>query len=177
MKAATWRNAAPGAVFAVFAVLAIALAGSPHAGLAQGALPAGLPELPALGEAMQRDLRSGLALGGRDPVAYRTDGAALPGEPEHELAWRGAIWRFRNAANLAAFQDAPALYEPAFAGFDPTGVADGRVIDGDPHHFALAGGRLLLFRTQESRARYLGDPSLHARAIANWDEVKRLFAR
>lgn len=140
-------------------------------------LPAGLPDLPSLGEAMQRDLRTGLAINGFDPVSYRLGGQPAAGRPEHELIHRGIVWRFASEANLKAFQDAPDVYEPAFAGFDPTGVANGVAVDSDPNQFAVIGLRLFLFRSAENRLRFLQNAELLARAESRWGSVLRSVAR
>ena len=140
-------------------------------------LPDGLPALPSLGEAMQRNLRTGLALNGFDPVSYRLDGGPEAGRPEHELIHDGIVWRFASQANLRAFQDAPEVYAPAFAGFDPTGVAKGVAVDSDPSRFAIVGAQLFLFRSDENRRRFLQDAGLLAEAATRWRSVRRLVAR
>jgi len=182
MKAATWRSR-----------VGIAVAGLVAAGLGGAALaktkaafeplpatigaPAGLPALPGLGEVMQRDLRSGLALNGFDPVSYRSAGRAVPGRERFELAHRGIVWRFVSAANRAAFSDAPELYEPAFAGFDGLGVSEGRAIETNPTVFAVVGGRLVLFRTPENRQAFIAGSAAMAQADARWGEVYETIAR
>lgn len=172
MKAATWQRR----ISTAASVLILAMAVQPV--LARpAALPAGLPELPSLGETMQRNLRSGLALNGFDPVAYRLEGRATPGWARYELVHDGAVWRFASAANREAFRDAPAVYEPAFAGFDPTGVAEGLAVDTDPRQFAVVGARLFLFRTPENRRSFLGNAALLRRAESNWAQVYRVIAR
>lgn len=182
MKAPTWRRRVPRAsAFIALALLAqSALAAKPGVAPAPGpfgTLPGGLPVLPRLGETMQRDLRSGLAIGGYDPVAYQIDHRATPGQPDHELVQAGIVWRFVSAANLAAFQDAPDIYAPAFAGFDPTGVADDRAVETDPRLFAVTGSRLFLFRTPENRSAFLADPALLHRAETQWRAVYAMIAR
>lgn len=172
MKAGTWRCLSSIAGGGVALVLALRPA---FAGPA--ALPSGLPTLPALGEEMQRDTRSGLALHGYDPVAYQAEGRALAGRAEHELSHRGRAWRFATAANREAFREAPETYEPAFAGFDPLAVTQGRAVESDPRRFAVLGSRLFLFRSEESRRRFLAGPSLLASAEASWPEVSRQIAR
>lgn len=139
-------------------------------------LPAGLPDLPGLGETMMRDTRSPIALAGFDPVAYHL-GRPMPGLPEHELTHGGAVWRFASAANRAAFLDAPALYEPRFAGFDASAVANGYAADADPRRYALVGNELFFFSTEESRRRFLADAGLREKARANWPVVERQIAR
>lgn len=180
MKAVTWRRWVSIAAGAV--VLALTLAIPPALGAktpmgANPGLPPGLPELPRLGEIMQRDLRSGLALHGFDPVAYQAQARAVPGQPNYELVHRGSVWRFASAANREAFRDAPEAYEPAFAGFDATRVADGHAVETDPRQFAVVGSRLFLFRTQQNRATFVKDTSLLASAEAQWQEVYQTIAR
>ena len=62
---------------------------------------------------------TGLALSGFDPVAYFTDGKPQFGRPELEFRNNGAVWRFRNEGDRAAFADHPEVYMPRFGGYDP----------------------------------------------------------
>lgn len=139
-------------------------------------LPAGLPELPGLGETMQRDNRTGLALSGFDPVAYFLSDAAVPGLPDYELAHDGAVWRFASAANRDAFREAPQVYTPRFGGFDASGVADGRAVDADPRRFAVIGSRLYFFRSDENRRRFLAEAALQAKAQQRWPAIATSIA-
>jgi YHS domain-containing protein len=141
------------------------------------ALPAGLPELPNLGEAMQRDNRTGLALSGFDPVAYFLNDAAVPGSADYELIHDGAVWRFASAANRDAFREAPEVYTPRFGGFDASGVADGRAVDADPHRFAVIGAKLYFFRNDENRRRFLAEAALRAKAQQRWPAIATSIAR
>lgn len=182
MKAATWQSRVG---IAVISLVATGLGGAAtaKARTAQEPLPAtigapaGLPDLPALGEVMQRDEHSGLALNGFDPVAYRSAGRATPGSPRFELTHRGIAWRFVSAANREAFRDAPDVYEPAFAGFDGLGVLEGRAIETNPTLFAVVGGRLVLFRTLENRQSFIAGSTAMAQADARWREVYETIAR
>lgn len=141
------------------------------------ALPTGLPDLPNLGEAMQRDNRTGLALSGFDPVAYFLSDAAVPGLAAYELIHEGAVWRFASAANRDAFREAPQVYTPRFGGFDASGVAEGRVVDADPRRFAVIGAQLYFFRSDESRRRFLAEAALRAKAQERWPTVATAIAR
>ncbi|WP_353186269.1 YHS domain-containing (seleno)protein [Bosea sp. (in: a-proteobacteria)] len=182
MKAATWQSRLRPAAICLAMGLSggTAPAGAPDAPAAapllDTGLPAGLPQLPALGEAMQPDPRTGLALNGFDPVSYRLGGGPVAGRPDCELIHDGIVWRFASAANRAAFREAPAVYAPAFAGFDPTGVAEGVAVESDPGRFAVVGTRLYLFRSEENRARFLREPSLRDAAKARWSAVRRSVA-
>ncbi|BCB18726.1 YHS domain-containing (seleno)protein [Bosea sp. ANAM02] len=136
-----------------------------------------LPDLPAVGEVMQRDLHTGLAINGVDPVSYRLGAKPLAGRAEYELIQDRFVWRFASRANLEAFRDAPGIYMPAFGGFDPTGVANGVAVESDPSQFAIIGSRLFLFRSAENRQRFLREPGLLAQAESRWNAVLRVVAR
>ncbi|HEV7260550.1 MAG TPA: YHS domain-containing (seleno)protein [Bosea sp. (in: a-proteobacteria)] len=174
MKAAT-RQQRLAMALCVLSALAVALPGAVFADTP--GLPAGLPELPSLGESMQRDIHSGLALSGYDPIAYRLEKRAVAGQSDYELVHRGVVWRFVSAANREAFRDAPDVYEPAFAGFDASAVADGRAVDSDPRQFAIIDSRLFLFRTPENRRRFVEDAILLQMAEGNWRSVAQSIAR
>ena len=66
------------------------------------------------------DRFSGLAISGFDPIAYFTDGAPLSGRGEFELRHAGAVWRFRNEGNRAAFAADPEIYSPGLAATTPS---------------------------------------------------------
>ena len=68
---------------------------------------------------------TGLAISGFDPVAYFTDAKPKIGRPDMELRLDGAVWRFRNEGNRAAFADHPEVYTPRFGGYDPVAIARG----------------------------------------------------
>src|SRR5690349_20627670 len=94
-----------------------------------------LPSPPghtATTESIVVDPNRGLALSGFDPVAYFTDGKPLMGRDDLETRYAGAIWRFRNEGNRAAFLANPEVYLPAFGGYDPIAVTRGVATPGHP---------------------------------------------
>jgi hypothetical protein len=97
-----WKPSIGLAAFALALVLGLALALDRR--------PAGA----ATTERLVVDRHTGLALYGYDPVAYFTDAEPLVGRPEFELSYAGAVWRFRNEGNRAAFNDRPDVYMPGF---------------------------------------------------------------
>jgi len=119
------------------------------------------------------DWHTGLAIGGYDPVAYFTDGKPLTGREDVELHYAGAVWRFRNIGNREAFVAHPEVYLPQFGGYDPTGIAHGVAVAGNPSIWRISGERLFLFYDQHRLAAFDSDP---ARAIAAaeraWPEVR-----
>ena len=181
MKAATrqrWISLAAG-------LLSLTLAGPASQANPQPATPGAtipvpfpsLPDMPALGEVMQRDQNTGLAINGFDPVSYRLGAKPLAGRAEYELIQDRFVWRFASRANLEAFRDAPEIYMPAFGGFDPIGVANGAAVESDPSQFAVIGSRLFLFRSGENRQRFLREGGLLAQAESRWNTVLRFVAR
>ena len=142
---AVWR-------LALAAVLVVALPGLPHVGA-------------AMTERIVSDPHTGLAINGIDPVAYFTDAAPLYGRPDQEVRYGGAIWRFRNEGNKAAFIANPDVYMPRYGGYDPIALGRAIAVPGNPLVWVLSGERLYLFYNDEARDRFIAGPDeaiLHA---------------
>ena len=123
------------------------------------------------------DRNSGIAIGGFDPVAYFIDGVAMPGKGDFEASFAGAVWRFRNEGNRGAFLADPDTYLPRFGGYDPTGVARGAAVPGDPRLWVMQGRRLYLFYTAEARDLFAGDAeAVIAAADLRWPSVQRTLS-
>jgi hypothetical protein len=122
------------------------------------------------------DRYSGLAISGFDPVAYFTDGQALPGKGEFEQVVAGAAWRFRSEGNRAAFVADPDVYMPRFGGYDPVGVARGVAVAGNPLLWVIIGQRLFLFYTEGTRTQFANDSErTTTTADREWKSVHRLL--
>jgi hypothetical protein len=155
-------------------------------GLAFIALLAGLAAMAGLAIAAQAattervvvDRYTGLALGGFDPVAYFTDARPMAGRPGFEVSEAGAVWRFRNEGNRAFFLAHPEIYGPQFGGYDPTDVARGVTIAGNPRIWLVSGQRLYLFGRAESRDAFAADPARVLReAKARWRGLQETLAQ
>ena len=119
------------------------------------------------------DRHTGLAIYGIDPVAYFTDRKPVTGRPELEHRFAGAIWRFDNEGNRAAFIADPEVYVPCYGGYDPVGVARGVSTAGYPDLWVVHDERLYFFYTTEARQSFIDDPAMViASASARWAEVK-----
>jgi hypothetical protein len=95
-----------------------------------------------------------------------------------ELRSGGAVWRFRNEGNRAAFAGAPTVYAPCFGGHDPMAVARGAATPGHPGLWLIAEQRLYLFYSAEARSAFARDPvSAIDAAERNWPELKRTLVR
>ena len=116
---------------------------------------------------------TGLAISGFDPVAYFTETAALRGEERFEAVQDGAVWRFRNEGNRAAFVGHPEIYGPQFGGYDPVDVARGRPVEGLPQLWTIHAQRLYLFSSETSRTAFAAEPEGYANAAQRrWPKLK-----
>jgi YHS domain-containing protein len=144
-------------------------------GIALG-LAASQPERGAATDRIVTDWHSGLALYGFDPVAYFTDATASVGKPDLEYTYGGAVWRFCNPGNRAAFIDHPDIYMPMFGGYDPIAVGRGIPTPGHPRLWLIVGQRLFLFHDIASRAAFATDSAQSiADAQAQWSTVTKDF--
>ena len=117
---------------------------------------------------------TGLAIDGFDPVSYFVDAAPKQGRPDLESHSGGATWRFYNAGNRAAFEQAPGIYAPRFGGHDPTAVARQAATPGNPLLWLISDERLYLFYSQEARSAFVKDPASAIEAAErNWPELRR----
>ena len=123
------------------------------------------------------DRHTGLALYGVDPVAYFTDGQQVRGREKFEYSHAGAVWRFDNEGNRAAFAADPDVYMPRYGGYDPVGISRGLATPGSPTLWVVSDQRLYLFYTADARAAFIADPaSVIAAASARWAAVRSELA-
>jgi hypothetical protein len=121
---------------------------------------------------------SGLAIEGFDPVAYFTDACPKIGVADFEASEAGAVWRFRNEGNRASFVAHPDIYGPQFGGYDPTDVARGVTVAGNPRFWLISGQRLYLFGREETRNAFAADPQrLLRKANQRWPGLEETLAR
>jgi YHS domain-containing protein len=122
------------------------------------------------------DVATGLAIFGYDPVAYHTDKKAREGKAEFDVVHHNLSWRFTSQANREAFLADPSAYIPAFGGHDAMSVRQGRMAMGDPSHFILSQGTVILFRSAENRDQFAADPDSLKAATERWPVVVRQHA-
>jgi len=90
--------------------------------------------------------KSGLAIGGYDPVAYFTAGKAVDGKKDISLEYGGATYRFATMADRDAFKANPGKYEPQYGGWCAYAMgANGEKVEVDPETFKILDGKLYLF--------------------------------
>lgn len=123
------------------------------------------------------DRHTGLAIYGIDPVAYFTERKAKAGREDFELRHAGAVWRFGNEGNRAAFAADPDVYMPRFGGYDPVGVSRGVATPGKPALWVVSEQRLFLFYTADARTAFLANPAeVITGATARWSAVQSELA-
>jgi hypothetical protein len=121
---------------------------------------------------------SGLAIEGFDPVAYFTDSRPEIGVVDFEASEAGAVWRFRNEGNRASFVAHPEIYGPQFGGYDPTDIARGVPVAGNPMFWLISGQRLYLFGREETRNAFAADPQrLLREAKQRWPGLEQTLAQ
>ena len=103
------------------------------------------------------DWHTGLAIDGYDPVGFFTDGKPVPGNADFELRYDGAVWRFANIGNRAAFAASPDVYMPRYGGYDPLGIAHGVAVAGNPNAWLIADNKLFLFYDGDRRDKFVAD--------------------
>jgi hypothetical protein len=131
--------------------------------LAYGGLVCGLTAGPPIARAVATERivvnwHNGLAIDGYDPVAFFTDGKPIAGSADLELRYGGAVWRFANSGDRAAFAANPDIYMPQYGGYDPLGVARGVAVAGNPNAWLISGEKLFLFYDGDRRDTFAANP-------------------
>lgn len=115
----------------------------------------------------------GRALHGYDPVAYFTEGEAVPGREAFSLEWDNAVWYFASEANRDAFESDPEQYAPANGGFCTFGIVLSKKFDGDPEVWSIRDNRLYVFLNEDVKVKFLQDVAGNLHKVAtNWPVIK-----
>jgi YHS domain-containing protein len=85
---------------------------------------------------------TGLVIRGYDPVAYFTEGRAVPGRSEFSAEFEGGNYLFATSANRDTFAADPEKYAPQYGGYCAYGVAVGKKFDIDAGSWRIVDGRL-----------------------------------
>ncbi|MDA0225634.1 MAG: YHS domain-containing (seleno)protein [Proteobacteria bacterium] len=116
---------------------------------------------------------SNLMLRGNDPVAYQTEGKALPGNPAIKAEHDGVTYRFTSESNRRLFLASPARYVPAYAGYCASGVHYGLKAAIGAGTFKVVDGRLFLFGGPRSRRNWeLHQADNIRNGDAMWEDIK-----
>jgi YHS domain-containing protein len=115
------------------------------------------------------------AIKGADAVAYWSlpaNSKAIRGSDEYRYEWRGAVWKFANAQNLAMFKADPEKYAPEFGGYCAFAVSHGFTKSVDPDRWDIVDGKLYLNYNGIAQRKWRKDQDLAiVRGHKNWPEV------
>jgi len=115
---------------------------------------------------------SDVAADGYDVVAYFTEGKAVEGDSDYATQYKGVTWHFVSAKHRDRFEENPGKYAPAYGGYCAWSVSQGRLVAGNPRHWAIEDGRLFLNYNAQVHETWLAKKSRFiAQADANWPQV------
>lgn len=117
---------------------------------------------------------AGVAIQGYDPVAYFTELKPVFGSNAYMLKWRGAIWRFSSAANMAAFEMDPHTFAPQYGGYCAFVMSQGVIADSIPEAWTIYQDKLYLNFSIRARGFWRRDMAGYIE-VANsfWPEILR----
>jgi YHS domain-containing protein len=131
---------------------------------------------PAAAQAKLEPVYTGIfnnvAVSGYDPVAYFTAGRPVKGDARFKLNYKGAEWRFANAANLARFKANPVAYVPQYGGYCAWAVSQGYTASGDPTVWKIVNNKLYLNYNQDvGRTWAKNIPGFIRSGDSNWPKL------
>jgi YHS domain-containing protein len=116
--------------------------------------------------------KSGVALGGYDPVTYFVGGSPQAGDPQIEATFSGAKYHFVSQENRATFERDPAKYAPAYGGFCGYAASIGKVRPANPLLWSIVDGQLIVQHTQDAVDLWKKDVAGNkVKADANWPNL------
>lgn len=115
------------------------------------------------------DSWNGVAIKGYDPVAYFEQGRAVKGSEEFRHEWLGQEWHFVKARHRDLFAEDPVKYVPQYGGYCSESHS---VAEIEPTAWRIVDGRLYLFFSEASAARFAKDDRAQSDAESQWDDVK-----
>ncbi|MBC7520993.1 MAG: hypothetical protein H7268_07875 [Sandarakinorhabdus sp.] len=113
------------------------------------------------------------AVGGYDSVSYFT-GKPVVGDDRFTAQYKGASFKFANAANLAAFKADPDRYAPQYGGHCAWAAANNYRFAGDPKVWKIVDGKLYLNYNRDVQVKWERDiPGLVKKGDINWTTLGR----
>lgn len=114
-----------------------------------------------------------VALGGHDPVSYFTRGRPEKGSRALWFAFDDAVYLFANAKHRELFAADPEHYAPQYQGYCTKKVSEGERAEADPEAWAIAGGKLYVFRSKNGLARFNESrAAILGKADAAWQNLR-----
>ncbi len=112
-----------------------------------------------------------LAVSGYDVVSYFS-GKPIVGDAKFTTVYKGANFRFANAANLAKFKANPVAFAPQYGGYCAYAVAKGQYASADPLAAKLVNGKLYLNYSASIKKKWeAGQDKYITSADVNWPKL------
>lgn len=89
--------------------------------------------------------KQSLLLEGYDVVSYHQASGPVKGDKVHAFTYKGIHYQFKNAENLASFQESPEIYEPLYGGWCAYAMLNGDKTSVDPETYKIVDGKVLVF--------------------------------
>lgn len=116
--------------------------------------------------------KTGLAIGGYDPVAYFTEGKPTKGDFQITAEHDGAVYRFASEENRKLFLESPDRYLPQYGNYCAYGAAVGKKFSSDPTVWQIVDGRLYLNLDENIATQFNDDLQGNiAKADKNWGRI------
>jgi YHS domain-containing protein len=113
------------------------------------------------------------ALDGYDSVSYFS-GKPVRGDDRFTTQYKGAVFKFATAANLATFKANPARFAPQYGGHCAWAAANNYRFAGDPTVWKIVNGKLYLNYNRDVQAKWEKDiPGLVKKGDINWATLGR----
>lgn len=136
------------------------------------ATPAAFAQKAEYFQSKRADYKDPLGAGGYDVVAYQTQKAAVPGNADFRVSWKGAEWHFASAENRELFVKTPEKFAPQFGGYCAFAVAHGSTAAGDPKIWSVVDGKLYLNLDKGVQSSWQkNQASFIQRAEQNWPKI------
>lgn len=100
---------------------------------------------------------AGIAIDGHDPVAYFTQGKALPGDAAISASHGGATYLFSSEDHKALFVADPAKYLPQYGGYCAFGASQGYKAPVEVDKFTVLDGKLYLNYNGQVQSTWIKD--------------------
>jgi len=117
--------------------------------------------------------KTGLAIGGYDPVTYFAADKPAKGDFQITAEHDGAVYRFINEHNRDLFKKNPQRYVPQYGNYCAYGVAVGQKFSADPTVWKIMDGKLYLNLNPQIAELFNKDVKGHiAKADQNWKQIQ-----
>jgi YHS domain-containing protein len=137
-----------------------------------------LSSIASAAEPVSKSLFGGVAIGGKDTVAYHEmgSGKATKGSKTYVVEWNGATWRFASEASRDKFAANPDQYVPEFNGHCANALSLGEgLVKTDGTVWQFFDNKLYLFYAQKGLDRWQDGDYMEYRTAAEkaWQALTR----